>query len=64
VDSVALTVTQGASLLSSLTPLFEAGLLQPSTIAKRGSLDDALQLYSHVAAGKAGKAVFALPATS
>lgn len=64
VDSRALTVTDGASLLSSLTPLFEAGLLKPSPIAKRGSLDDALQLYSYVAAGKPGKAVFALPSTS
>ncbi|MGB2664669.1 MAG: zinc-binding dehydrogenase [Candidatus Acidiferrum sp.] len=64
VDSLAHTVTNGASLLSSLTPLFEAGLLKPSPIAKRGSLDDALQLYSYVAAGKPGKAVFALPSTS
>lgn len=64
VDSVAHTVTDGARILSSLTPLFEAGLLKPSPVAKRGSLDDALQLYSHVAAGKAGKAVFVLPSKS
>ena len=58
VDTVALTVTDGASLLSSLTPLFEAGVLKPAAIAKRGSLDEARQLYSYVAAGRPGKAVF------
>ncbi|HTZ46742.1 MAG TPA: zinc-binding alcohol dehydrogenase family protein [Verrucomicrobiae bacterium] len=58
VDSVALTVTDGAGLLSSLSPLFEAGVLKPAAIAKRGSLDEARQLYSHVASGRAGKAVF------
>jgi NADPH:quinone reductase len=58
VDSVAMTVTDGAGLLSSLSPLFEAGVLKPAAIAKRGSLDEARQLYSHFAAGRAGKAVF------
>jgi NADPH:quinone reductase len=58
VDSVALTVKDGASLLSSLTPLFEAGVLKPAAIAKRGSLDEARQLYSYVATGRPGKAVF------
>ena len=58
VDSVALTVTDGAGLLSSLSPLFEAGVLKPAAIAKRGSLDEAHQLYSYVSAGRPGKAVF------
>jgi NADPH:quinone reductase len=58
VDSVAITVTEGARLLSSLAPLFEAGVLKSAPIAKRGSLDEARQLYSYVAAGKTGKAVF------
>jgi NADPH2:quinone reductase len=58
VDSLALTVTDGAGLLSSLAPLFEAGVLKPAAIAKRGSLDEARQLFSHVASGKLGKAVF------
>ena len=58
VDSLAINVTEGASLLASLVPLFEAKLLKPSTIAKRGSLDEARELYSFVAAGNPGKAVF------
>ncbi len=60
VDSLAITVTDGANLLSSLSPLFESGRLKPSPIAERGSLEDARKLYSYVAAGHPGKAVFSL----
>jgi NADPH:quinone reductase len=58
VDSLAITVTDGASLLASMAPLFEAGSLKPSAIAERGWLDEAKKLYSYVAAGHPGKAVF------
>ena len=58
VDSLAISATEGAKLLAALAPLFEAKLLKPSTIAKRGSLDEARELYSFVAAGNPGKAVF------
>jgi len=58
VDSLAITVTDGASLLSSLAPYFEAGRLKASPIAKRGTLDNARELYSYVAGGNSGKAVF------
>jgi NADPH:quinone reductase len=58
VDSMALTVAHGASLLSSLAPLFESGQLKPSPIAERGTLDEAKKLYSYVAAGHPGKVVF------
>jgi len=46
VDSLSLTVTDGASLLNSLAPLFEAGHLRPASIAKYGTLDEARELYS------------------
>lgn len=58
VDSLALTATDGAKLLSSLAPLFESNRLQSSPIAKRGTLENARELYSYVAAGNPGKAVF------
>ncbi len=58
VDTRALTVTDCARLLGAMSPLFEAGRLQPSAIAKRGTLEDALELYSFVDKGGAGKAVF------
>jgi NADPH:quinone reductase len=58
VDSLAISVTEGASLLAALAPLFEAKLLKPSTIARRGSLDAARELYSFVVAGGPGKVVF------
>jgi NADPH:quinone reductase len=60
VDSLAITVTDGATLLASLAPLFESGQLKPSPIAERGTLDDARKLYSYVASGHPGKAVFSL----
>jgi NADPH:quinone reductase-like Zn-dependent oxidoreductase len=58
VDSLAIGVTEGASLLAALVPLFEAKLLKPSTITRRGKLDEARELYSVVAGGSAGKVVF------
>jgi NADPH2:quinone reductase len=58
VDSLAIGVTEGARLLASLVPLFEAELLKPSNIATRGSLDRARELYSVVAGGSSGKVVF------
>jgi NADPH:quinone reductase len=58
VDSLAIGVTKGASLLAALVPLFEAKLLNPSTIARRGTLDEARELYSAVARGSTGKVVF------
>jgi NADPH2:quinone reductase len=57
VDSRALTVTDCARLLNSMSPLFEAGRLRPARISKRGSLQDAAELYGHVSRGGEGKAV-------
>jgi NADPH:quinone reductase len=63
VDSLALTVTNGAKLLSFLAPLFESGRLKPAAIVNRGTLKNARDLYSYVAAGNPGKAVFTMAAT-
>jgi NADPH:quinone reductase len=60
VDSRALTVTDCSNLLTAMTPDFEAGRLKPSAISKRGTLDDASDLYTFVAHGGRGKAVFSL----
>jgi NADPH:quinone reductase len=60
VDSLALSVTDSAKLLNSLAPLFESGRLKPFPIAKRGTLENAHELYSDVAAGTAGKVVFTI----
>lgn len=57
VDSRALTVTDCARLLNSLSPLFGAGRLKAARIAKRGSLQDAAELYAHAGKGGEGKAV-------
>ena len=57
VDSRALTVTDCARLLDSLSPLFQAGRLKAAKITKRGSLEDATELYAHVSKGSEGKAV-------
>ena len=61
IDSRALTVTDSAKLLAAMTPDFEAGRLQPSPIAKRGTLSDVCELYAFVNNGGAGKAVLAVP---
>jgi NADPH2:quinone reductase len=61
VDSRALTVTDCAKLLDSMSPLFETGRLRSSRISKRGTLRDAYELYSFVANGGDGKAVFIAP---
>ncbi len=60
VDSRALTVTDCAGILEKLAPLFEKGALRAARIGKRGSLDDAVELYAHAGSGGAGKAVFVL----
>ncbi len=58
VDSRALTVSDCALLLQSMTPHFEAGRLKPAKISQRGTLADAQEMYSHVDKGGAGKTVF------
>jgi NADPH:quinone reductase-like Zn-dependent oxidoreductase len=58
VDSRPLTVTDSARILDSLAPLFSKGTLKPAKISRKGSLQDAVALYSHVLEGGAGKAVF------
>jgi len=61
VDSRALTITDCGKLLDLMSPSFETGVLRPSRIAKRGRLEDARELYSFVANGGRGKAVFTAP---
>ena len=58
VDSRALTVTDCAKLLNLMSPLFLDGRLGPAKISKRGSLQEAFELYSYVSSGGGGKAVF------
>jgi len=58
VDSRALTVTDCAKLLNSMSPLFLEGRLWPAKVSKRGALRDASELYSYVLRGGGGKAVF------
>jgi len=58
VDSRALTVTACARLLDRMSPLFVDRRLTPAGISKRGSLQDAQELYSYVGRGGGGKAVF------
>jgi NADPH2:quinone reductase len=58
VDSRALTVSDCARVLESLTGLFAKGSLKAARITKRGSLDDAVELYTHAGKGGEGKAVF------
>ena len=59
VDSRALTVTDCAKLLASISPQFQSGRLKPSTISRRGGLAEAYDLYSFVDKGGTGKVVFA-----
>jgi NADPH:quinone reductase len=58
VDSRVLTVTACAKLLNLMAPLFLDGRLKPAKISKRGSLQDAPELYSYVNRSGGGKAVF------
>ena len=58
VDSRVLTVTACAKLLNLMAPLFIDGRLKPTKISKRGSLQDAPELYSYVSTSGGGKAVF------
>jgi hypothetical protein len=57
VDSRVLTVTACAKLLNLMAPLFLDGRLKPAKISKRGSLQDAPELYSYVNRSGGGKAV-------
>lgn len=57
VDSRAITVTDSAKMLASMASDFEAGRLKPSNIAKRGKLENLVELYGFVAGGGEGKAV-------
>ena len=57
-DSRALTVTDSAHVLDSIAPLFVDGRLRPLRIARRGSLQEARELYSYVKSSGGGKAVF------
>ena len=61
VDSRALTSTDCAKLLQSMSPLFVTGRLKPAKVSKSGSLEDAQELYSYVDKGGGGKAVFNFP---
>jgi NADPH:quinone reductase-like Zn-dependent oxidoreductase len=61
IDSRALTVTDSSKLLGAMTPDFEAGRLQPSPIAKRGTLADVCDLYAFVNNDGVGKAVLSTP---
>ncbi|HEY2467549.1 MAG TPA: zinc-binding dehydrogenase [Terracidiphilus sp.] len=58
VDSRALTVTDSARILNSIAALFVDGRLRPLEIAKRGSLQEARELYFYVKNSRGGKAVF------
>jgi NADPH:quinone reductase-like Zn-dependent oxidoreductase len=44
----------------SLAPLFESGRFKSATSVKRGALAEGYELYSYVAAGNPGKAVFTM----
>jgi NADPH:quinone reductase len=58
VDSRALTVTDCAELLDRISPLFSDGRLRPAKISRRGSLQEAGELYAYVSRSGGGKAVF------
>jgi NADPH:quinone reductase len=57
VDSRALTVTESSRLLAAIAPEFESGRLQPSSISKRGTLEEVSELYAFVDRGGDGKAI-------
>ncbi len=63
VDSRAYDTEASAAILERLTPGFESGVLKPIPIAKRFSLNEAVQAYTQVNEGAFhGKAVFTFPA--
>lgn len=63
VDSRAYDTEACAAILERLTPGFESGALKPIPIAKRFSLNEAVQAYTQVNDGALhGKAVFTFPA--
>jgi NADPH:quinone reductase-like Zn-dependent oxidoreductase len=58
-DSRAYDTEASAAVLEQLTPGFESGALKPIHVAKRFSLNDAVQAFTEVNAGSVhGKAVF------
>jgi NADPH:quinone reductase len=59
-DTQKLDATQCAGILSELVPLFESGALKAPVIGERYQLSDAASAYGRVAAGGAGKVVFAM----
>ena len=63
VDSRAYDTEACAAILERLTPGFESGALKPIPIAKRFSLNEAVQAFAQVNEGTLhGKAVFTFPA--
>ena len=63
VDSRAYGTEASAAILERLTPGFESAALKPIAIAKRFTLDEAMQAYTQVDDGALhGKAVFTFPA--
>ena len=63
VDSRAYNTEACAAILERLTPGFESGALKPVPVAKRFSLNEAVQAYTQVNEGALqGKAVFTFPA--
>jgi len=63
VDSRAYDTEACAAILERLTPGFESGALKPIPIAKRFSLNEAVQAFTQVNEGTLrGKAVFTFPA--
>jgi hypothetical protein len=58
-DSRAFDTIASAAILERLTPGFESGALKPIAIAKRFTLNEAVQAYTQVNDGSLyGKAVF------
>ncbi len=63
VDSRAYDTEASAAILERITPGFESGALKPVPIAKRFSLNDAVEAFTQVNEGALrGKAVFIFPA--
>ncbi|HZW90570.1 MAG TPA: zinc-binding alcohol dehydrogenase family protein [Myxococcaceae bacterium] len=57
INTVVLTVEDGARILDQLRPLFESGRIRPHPRVQRFPLEDAAQAYEAVARGSASKVV-------
>jgi NADPH:quinone reductase-like Zn-dependent oxidoreductase len=57
INTVALTVEDGARILDQLRPLFESGQLRPHPLLEPYPLEDAAKAYQQVARGSASKVV-------